>query len=160
MLLPVQCAVIFVGGYSPVLSLGYEIKEIFQWEQGLICSLMLDKYMFVCFSVRSRKERAKDAYVIPFMPGNKVVALNWNKLALVFEMHLGAFASSWHMTFRRGWLQYAGLCFGSETGTQCTLQVPPFCSHGCGEDRGHPHGERKCCQQEGGVFWRSEMTLK
>lgn len=29
-----------------------------------------------------------------------------------------------------------------------------------GEDRGHPHGERKCCRQGGGVFWRSEITLK
>lgn len=32
-------------------------------------------------------------------------------------MHLGAFTSSSYMTFRWGWLQYAGLYFGSETGT-------------------------------------------
>lgn len=35
------------------------------------------------FCVCSREERAKDTWVIPFLIGNKVVALNWNKLPSV-----------------------------------------------------------------------------
>lgn len=53
-----------------------------------------------------------------------------------------------------------GLCLGSGAGTQCTLQVPSFCSCGRGEDRGHPHGEGKCCWQAAGVFEEWNYTKR
>lgn len=51
---------------------------------GLNLQSVIPDRKYVCdFFARSREERAKDTWVMPFLMGNKVVALNWNKLPSV-----------------------------------------------------------------------------
>lgn len=134
-----QRAVSFVCGVQFSPRPGLCCQNAFQWEAASVCSLKLDRNMCLCFLCLQQEGECRVSSGIPFVPGNKVVALNWSKLALVCEMHLGALLLP-DVTFGRGWLQHAGLCFGSDAGIHCTLQVPEFCSCGHGEDNGRPHG--------------------
>lgn len=125
-------------GYSSPLILGYVIEKI-SVENGFS---LQPKARQKCMCVRFLcvwRERGGDISGIPFVPGTKVVALNWIRLALVSVKCTWELLFFPSVTFWRGWLQYMGLCFHSEAEIQCTLQVLSFCSGGCGKDRGHPH---------------------
>lgn len=143
----------FLGGYSPLLSLGYKIKK--NLSVGTEFNLQPNarqEYMsvvFVCAAGR-REQRIPKWYLsclaikLLHLIGTHLPCSLWNALGsfcffLAYDLSKGLAAVCWVMLRFR-------------TGTQCTLQVPSFCSCGCGEDRGHPYA--KCADGEVVFFWR------